>query len=221
MLAHSRSFRGSPNVTDTKEKVLKEAQKRREIEIRRKLAELQTQGFKSASEKAASKLVKSSTDRFVRVPEPKDKRAVTKQEILKSLSQAGSANGPSLSDSLCCTNEASTRSNRLWGADGDYEVAKSIRLRGVQSVTASCRSPRSQGSVRSIPRSSSFPGSLGVSTPLSSSGDSRSSTPTPCGSPTKQNTDSRQAQRWWMEQVAREAQVVRARRELMLVACLG
>ena len=210
-------------MTDTKEKVLKEAQKRREIEIRRKLAELQTQGFKSASEKAASKLVKSSTDRFVRVPEPKDKRAVTKQEILKSLSQAGSANGPSLSDSLCCTNEASTRSNRLWGADGDYEVAKSIRLRGVQS--ASCRSPRSQGSVRSI-CSNSFSRSAGsiigdVSSrrgsisETSSSGDSRSSTPTPCGSPTKQNTDSRQAQRWWMEQVAREAQVARARRELM------
>ena len=212
-------------MTDTKEKVyLKEAQKRREIEIRRKLAELQTQGFKSASEKAASKLVKSNTDRFVRVPEPKDTRAVTKQEILKSLSLAGSADGPSLSDKLCCTNEASTRSNRLWGADGDYEVAKSIRLRGVQS--ASCRSLRSQGSVRSICSNSCArsAGSIDVSSSISetsSSGDSRSSTPTPCGSPTRQNTDSRQAQRWWMEQVAREAQVARARRELMKEAYIG
>ena len=203
-------------MTDTKEKVLKEAQKRREIEIRRRLAKLQSQGFKHASEKAASKLAKSSTDRFVKVPEVKDKRVVTKQEILsvlqKRLGGDGTAGGPSLSDRLCCTNEASTRSNRVWGADGDYEVAKSIRLRGVQS--ASCRSPRSQGSVRSI-CSNSFSRSVRSINVSSSSGDSGSSTPTPCGSPTKQNTDSRQAQRWWMEQVAREAQVVRARRELM------
>ena len=228
MLSRSQSLKGQLNVAEPQAKL------HRETEIRSKLADLQRQGFRSASERAASIFMKSDPNRSsrgractLRATEAKDDRMVLQKEFLiklkSSLLGAGAAKhprGPSLGDALCCTSGANARANRLWGAEGDHEVAMSIRQRGAQS--AKLRRGVQSSFYRLPSHVSATVGSTcskSTESPVSSivmhSPVSKNTTSTTRDLSTIQHADFKKAQIWWMERVAMESQVASARKKLI------